>query len=114
MVITYRCSPYNRGMVPRKQRWLLVVVLVLSASFVVAFVTQCSGGRAPLGGRTRIVEQFDNGPLRPGPDGKLRMNSPGASEGYFRVAEDANPTPGKQWRTINPDDLSPEERKRLP
>ncbi len=97
----------------KSQRWLLSVYLVLAAGFVLAFVTQCSRGWAPLGGRTRIVEQFDNGPILPGPDGKPRMN-PGPSEGYRRVGEDASPPPGKQWRTINPNDLTPEERKRLP
>lgn len=40
--------------------------------------------------------------------------TPGPSEGYLRVAEDASPPPGKQWRTITPNDLTPEERKLLP
>jgi hypothetical protein len=97
----------------KHQSWLLIVFLVLTGILVVSLVARCASGSGPLGGRTRIVEQFDNGPILPGPDGRPRMQQ-GPSEGYLRVAEDASPPPGKSWRTINPKDLSEEERKRLP
>lgn len=107
-VLNDRCASYTSLMTMRTQRKLLVLFIVLVAAFAAAFVTQCARGW----GRTRLVEQFDNGPILPGPDGKPRMNT-GPSEGYLRVAEDASPPPGKQWRTVNPNDLSPEQRKQI-
>ena len=92
----------------RVQRRLLVVFMVLVAAFAAAFLTQCSRNW----GRTRLVEQFDNGPILPGPDGKPQFN-PGPSEGYRWVGENDSPPPGKQWRTVNPNDLSPEQRGQI-
>lgn len=96
-------------MTMRTQRRLLILYMVLVAAFALAFVTQCSRNW----GRTRLVEVFDNGPILPGPDGTPRM-SPGPSEGYRWVGEGESPNPGMSWRTVNPDDLTPEERARVP
>lgn len=90
------------------QRRLLVVFTVLAAAFTVALLTHCSRHS----GRTRLVEQFDNGPMLIGPDGKPQLN-PGPSEGYRWVGEHDEPTAGKHWRTVDENDLSPEQRKRI-
>jgi hypothetical protein len=54
--------------------------------------------------KSRLVEQFDNGPLG-GP--------PGASEGYIWVGKDDHPSPGKNWRDVDPKTLTPEQKSRI-
>ena len=54
--------------------------------------------------KSRLVEQCDNGPVG-GP--------PGASEGYFWVGRDDHPTPGKNWRDVDPKTLTPEQKARI-
>lgn len=74
---------------------LVVSLLVVAASFA---------AHGCMGGRKKLVEQFDNGPIG-GP--------PGASEGYLWVSEDDNPTPGKNWKPTDPATLTPEQQKRI-
>ena len=95
-------------MTGKAQRIALIVFLLLAGGLVVSFVVQCSRNW----GRTRLVEVFDNGPMLPGPDGTPRM-TPGPSEGFRWVGEHESPSPGKTWRTVNPADLTPEERQRI-
>jgi hypothetical protein len=58
--------------------------------------------------RDRLVEQFDNGPLLPG-----GFSNPGPSEGYYWVRESDGPSPGKQWRQVDPDTLTTAQRKQI-
>jgi hypothetical protein len=55
-------------------------------------------------GERRLVEVFDNGPVG-GPQG--------ASEGYVWVGEKEMPPPGKTWAPVDPDTLTPEQKKRI-
>lgn len=55
-------------------------------------------------GERRLVEVFDNGPVG-GPQG--------ASEGYVWVGEKEMPPPGKTWAPVDPDALTPEQKKRI-
>lgn len=52
----------------------------------------------------RLVEQFDNGPVG-GPRGE--------SEGYRWVGQHDEPTAGKTWKPVDPDTLTPDQRKRI-
>ncbi len=55
-------------------------------------------------GPRRLVEVFDNGPVG-GPRGP--------SEGYIWVGKNDTPPPGKTWALIDPDSLTPEQKKRI-
>lgn len=55
-------------------------------------------------GERRLVEVFDNGPVG-GPQG--------ASEGYVWVGEKDMPPPGKTWAPVDPNALTPEQKKRI-
>lgn len=67
-------------------------------------------GVAPVGcaAKRRIIEQFDTGPVTQ--DGFTR---PGKSEGIFWVDITDQPAPGKQWRGVDPDSLTPEQKRNL-
>jgi hypothetical protein len=78
-----------------------------TASFVILgllFIVSVFIAHGCLGGRSTLVEQFDNGPVG-GPEG--------ASEGYIWVREGDNPSPGKHWKRTDPDSLTPDQKKRI-
>ena len=58
--------------------------------------------------KTRLIEQFDNGPLT-----ATGFASPGRSEGLFWVKVTDAPGPGKSWRSVDPDNLTPEQEAGL-
>jgi len=61
-------------------------------------------GVASCQSKSRLVEQFDNGPVG-GPTG--------GSEGYIWVGKDDEPSPGKHWRDVDPKSLAPEQKARI-
>ncbi len=86
---------------------MVALTLVALLAFA-AVLVKCS----QAGGKQRLVEVFDNGPLVRGPDGKTHFQG-GPSEGYIWVREDDLPPPGKNWRPVNYDELSAEQRQRI-
>ena len=87
----------------------IMVALTLVALLAIAVVlVKCS--RA--GGKQRLVEVFDNGPLVREPDGTTHLQG-GPSEGFIWVGKDDRPPPGKNWRPVNYDELSAEQRQRI-
>lgn len=92
----------------RANRISVAAGLAVAGVVVVLFVAQCSRG----GGRERLVEMFDNGPLVRGADGRL-VPQPGPSEGYRWVGAGEEPPEGKHWRVVNFDELTAEQRARI-
>lgn len=84
----------RRGAVARTAAVLGGVAILASAGWIAS----CHGSRS------RLVEQFDNGPFG-GP--------PGGSEGYYWVHASDLPTPGKHWRSVDPATLTPEQKKQI-
>ncbi|XVJ59626.1 MAG: hypothetical protein HEQ23_09565 [Tepidisphaera sp.] len=69
-----------------------------------------SAGLAAAGcSKIRLIEQFDMGPVT-----RNGLTMPGKSEGYFWVDQTDQPTEGKQWRNVDPDTLTPEQKDKLP
>jgi hypothetical protein len=76
-----------------------------SSGFVAATVVAVALVLAGCGGNDwEVVEQFDNGPMG-GPRG--------ASEGFKKVHRGDLPTPGKNWKHVDPATLTPEQRRDL-
>ena len=82
-----------------RRRFPLVVFscLLIAALMSFAMLRGCHGGQ-------RLVEVFDNGPVR-GPSGP--------SEGYRWVGADEHPPAGKGWKPVDPATLTPEQRTRI-
>jgi hypothetical protein len=89
-------------------RLTVVAGLVLGGAVLSLVLVQCSRG----GGRERLVEVFDNGPLVRGADGRFAPQ-PGPSEGYRWVGAGDEPPEGKHWRVVNFDELTAEQRARI-
>jgi hypothetical protein len=75
----------------------LITIALLTAVGSFALLRGCHANQ-------RLVEQFDNGPIR---------GKPGPSEGYFWVGPDDHPSAGKHWKPTDPATLTPEQRQRI-
>lgn len=80
-----------------KSKYIVLACAAIGVLGSALAVRGCQSGQ-------RLVEQFDNGPIG-GP--------PGASEGYRWVGTSDHPSPGKSWKTVDPDALTPEQRQRI-
>lgn len=83
------------------RRSLTIFLGIAIAGLALGGLLACKSARM---GEHRLVEVFDNGPVG-GPRGP--------SEGYIWIGENQNPPPGKTWAQVDPDTLTPEQRKRI-